>query len=198
MQQIPSMSRLENELTKLPTIGPKTAQRLAFHVFKTPREEIAKLAEAIMEVKDKVKYCKTCFYISEGDACGICKDPARTENIICVVAECQDAIAMEKTGSFKGRYHVLQGLISPIDGIGPRDLKIWELIERVKKGNINEIIIATNYDIKGDATALYLVREIKPLGPRVTRLAYGLPVGSDIEYADKITLLKALEGRREF
>ncbi len=198
MQQIPAMTKLINELTKLPTIGPKTAQRLAFYLFKQPREEACKLAEALVEVKDKISYCKRCFNIAEGEICYICRDEKRSDNILCVVAECQDVIALEKAGSFKGRYHVLHGVISPIDGIGPSELKIKELIKRVKEYSTKEVILATNYDIKGDATALYLAHEIKPLGIRLTRLAYGLPVGSDIEYADKTTLLKAMEGRRDF
>ncbi|MEQ8223248.1 MAG: recombination mediator RecR [Candidatus Eremiobacterota bacterium] len=198
MQQIPAMTKLINELTKLPTIGPKTAQRLAFYLFKLPKDEANKLAESIMEVKEKISYCSRCFNIAEGEICYICRDEKRSDNILCVVAECQDVIALERAGSFKGRYHVLHGVISPIDGIGPSELKIKELIKRVKEYSTKEVILATNYDIKGDATALYLAHEIKPLGIRLTRLAYGLPVGSDIEYADKTTLLKAMEGRREF
>lgn len=198
MQQIPAMTKLINELTKLPTIGPKTAQRLAFYLFKLPKEEACKLAESIMEVKEKISYCSRCFNIAEGEICYICRDEKRSDNILCVVAECQDVIALERAGSFKGRYHVLHGVISPIDGTGPSELKIKELIKRVKEYSTKEVILATNYDIKGDATALYLAHEIKPLGIRLTRLAYGLPVGSDIEYADKTTLLKAMEGRREF
>jgi len=198
MQQIPAMTKLINELTKLPTIGPKTAQRLAFYLFKLPKDEACKLAESIMEVKEKISYCSRCFNIAEGEICYICRDEKRSDNILCVVAECQDVIALERAGSFKGRYHVLHGVISPIDGIGPSELKIKELIKRVKEYSTKEVILATNYDIKGDATALYLAHEIKPLGIRLTRLAYGLPVGSDIEYADKTTLLKAMEGRREF
>lgn len=192
------MTKLINELTKLPTIGPKTAQRLAFYLFKLPKEEASKLAESIMEVKEKISYCSRCFNIAEGEFCYICRDEKRSDNILCVVAECQDVIALERAGSFKGRYHVLHGVISPIDGIGPSELRIKELIKRVKEYSTKEVILATNYDIKGDATALYLAHEIKPLGIRLTRLAYGLPVGSDIEYADKTTLLKAMEGRREF
>ncbi|MEQ8186454.1 MAG: recombination mediator RecR [Candidatus Eremiobacterota bacterium] len=198
MQQIPAMTKLINELTKLPTIGPKTAQRLAFYLFKLPKEEACKLAESIMEVKEKISYCSRCFNIAEGEICYICRDEKRSDNILCVVAECQDVIALERAGSFKGRYHVLHGVISPIDGIGPSELKIKELIKRIKEFSTKEVILATNYDIKGDATALYLAHEIKPMGIRLTRLAYGLPVGSDIEYADKTTLLKAMEGRREF
>jgi len=198
MQQIPAMTKLINELTKLPTIGPKTAQRLAFYLFKLPKDEACKLAESIMEVKEKISYCSRCFNIAEGETCYICRDEKRSDNILCVVAECQDVIALERAGSFKGRYHVLHGVISPIDGIGPSELKIKELIKRVKEYSTKEVILATNYDIKGDATALYLAHEIKPLGIRLTGLAYGLPVGSDIEYADKTTLLKAMEGRREF
>lgn len=198
MYQVPSMAKLINELSKLPTIGPKTAQRLAFYLFKQTPEEVKNLADAIMEVKEKIKYCNNCFNVSEEDLCHICKDPKRHDNTICVVAECQDVIAIEKAGTFRGKYHVLHGVISPIDGIGPGDLKIQQLIERLRACSTEEIILATNYDIKGDATALYLSREIKSLGVKITRLAYGLPVGSDIEYADQTTLLKALEGRREF
>jgi recombination protein RecR len=198
MYQIPAMTKLINELTKLPTIGPKTAQRLAFYLFKLPKEEACKLAESIVEMKEKISYCKRCFNIAEGEICYICSDEKRSDNILCAVAECQDVIALERAGSFKGRYHVLHGVISPIDGIGPSELKIKELIKRIKEYSTKEVILATNYDIKGDATALYLAHEIKPLGVRLTRLAYGLPVGSDIEYADKTTLLKAMEGRREF
>jgi len=198
MYQVPSMAKLVNELSKLPTVGPKTAQRLAFYLFKQPVSEVKNLADAIVDVKEKVKYCDSCFNISEDDICLICMDPRRSDETVCVVAECQDVIAIEKTGNFKGRYHVLHGVISPIDGIGPRDLKIQDLIERISKSSTKEVIVATNYDIKGDATALYLSREIKPLEIKITRLAYGLPVGSDIEYADKTTLFKALEGRIEF
>ena len=192
------MAKLVNELTKLPTIGPKTAQRLAFYIFKLPSSEVERLADAIMEVKEKISYCKKCFNVSEEEICFTCRDPRKSDNLICVVAECQDVIAIEKAGTFRGRYHVLHGVISPIDGIGPKDLTIGSLLERVKNCSTKEVVIATNYDIKGDATALYLARELKPLGIKVTRLAYGLPVGSDIEYADKTTLQKALEGRREF
>jgi len=192
------MEKLINELTKLPTIGPKTAQRLAFYLFKLSKSEALKLAEAIIEMKEKITYCKKCFNISEGDKCFICNDEKRSDLSICVVAECQDVIAMEKIGTFRGRYHVLHGVISPIDGIGPAELKIKELITRIKECGTKEVILATNYDIKGDATALYLAREVKPLGIKLTRLSYGLPMGADIEYADKTTLLKALEGRREF
>ncbi len=188
---------LIDELTKLPGIGPKSAQRLAFYLLKISPENAKDLADAIMNVKDKIGFCNVCFNITEGDMCELCCDFDRDDSLICVVEEPRDIIAIEKTSSFKGRYHVLGGAISPIDGIGPDDLKIRELLDRLKDEKVKEIVIATNPNIEGEATAMYLAKLVKPLGVKVTRIASGLPVGGDLEYADEVTLGKALEGRRE-
>jgi len=188
---------LIEELTKLPSIGPKSAQRLAFHLLKVSPEEAKKLADAIVDVKNKIKFCKTCFNITEGDVCELCRDTNRDDSLLCVVGEPRDIIALERAGNYKGRYHVLEGVISPIDGIGPGDLRIKELLGRLKDDKVREIILATNPNIEGEATAMYIARLVKPLGIMVTRIASGLPVGGDLEYADEVTLGKALEGRRE-
>jgi recombination protein RecR len=188
---------LIDELGRLPGVGPKSAQRIAFHLLKLPKEDALRLARAIAVVKDKVAFCQTCFNIAEGDRCGICADPRRESTIVCVVEEPRDIVAVEKTGEFKGRYHVLQGAISPIEGIGPDQLRVKELLTRVDPEGIEEVILCTNPNIEGEATAMYLGRLLKPLGLKVTRIASGLPVGGDLEYADELTLGRAIEGRRD-
>ncbi len=188
---------LIEELTKLPSIGPKSAQRLAFHLLKVSPEEAKKLSDAIVDVKNKIKFCKICFNITEGDVCELCRDTNRDDSLLCVVGEPRDIIALERAGNYRGRYHVLEGVVSPIDGIGPGDLRIKELLDRLKDDKVREIILATNPNIEGEATAMYIARLVKPLGIMVTRIASGLPVGGDLEYADEVTLGKALEGRRE-
>lgn len=187
---------LINEFSKLPTVGPKTAARLVFYLLNRPRHEAQALSEAIMAVKDRVRLCSICFSITEEDPCGICSDERRDARTICVVAEAKDIFALERTGAFKGRYHVLGGLISPMDGIGPAQLRVKELVDRIAQEQPQEIIIATNPNAEGEATALYLSRLLTPLGVTVTRLAYGLPIGGDLDYADEVTLAKAIEGRR--
>jgi recombination protein RecR len=189
------VARLIDEFAKLPGIGPKTASRLAFHVLRTPRDEATALAEAILEVKERIRLCSVCFNITESDPCAICSDPGR-DKAICVVEEPLDVVALERTGQFRGRYHVLHGAVSPIDGIGPEKLKIQELLQRVPKEQPNEVILATNLDIPGEATANYLHHLLVPMGVNVTRPASGLPVGGDLEYADEVTLGRALAGRR--
>jgi len=187
---------LINEFSKLPTVGPKTAARLVFYLLNRPRNEAHALAEAILAVKDKVRFCSVCFSLTESDPCDLCTDERRDASIICVVAEAKDIYAIERTNAFKGRYHVLGGLISPMDGIGAAQLRVKELIERIGSENPAEIILATNPNAEGEATALYLSRLLQPLGVAVSRLAYGLPIGGDLDYADEVTLAKALEGRR--
>lgn len=187
---------LINEFSKLPTVGPKTAARLVFYLLNRPRNEAQSLAEAILAVKDKVRFCSTCFSLTEEDPCTLCIDERRDSKTICVVAEAKDIYAIERTGAFKGRYHVLGGLISPMDGIGPAQLRVKELVERIGVESPSEIILATNPNAEGEATALYLSRLLHPLGITITRLAYGLPIGGDLDYADEVTLAKALEGRR--
>jgi recombination protein RecR len=189
---------LIDELGRLPGVGPKSAQRIAFHLLKLPKDDAIRLAQVIREVKEKVSWCHQCFNISEGELCGICLDQRRDATIVCVVEEPRDIVAVEKTQEFKGRYHVLQGAISPIDGIGPDQLKVRELLARLSAEGIQELILCTNPNIEGEATALYLARLLKDVpGIRVTRIASGLPVGGDLEYADELTLGRALEGRRE-
>jgi recombination protein RecR len=188
--------RLIDELQRLPGIGPKGAQRLAFHLLKTPREQTDRLVDAVRDVKEQVTYCSVCNNITDIDPCGFCSNPDRDRHLICVVEEPQNVAGIEKTREFKGLYHVLMGAISPLQGIGPDDLKIKGLLMRVSNG-VSEIILATNPNVEGEATAIYLARLLKPLGVRVTRIAMGVPVGSDLEYADEITMHKALEGRRE-
>ncbi len=189
------VARLIDEFAKLPGIGPKTASRLAFFMLRAPREDATALAEAILEVKEKIRLCSNCFNITESDPCAICADPGR-DGAICVVEEPLDVVALERTGQFKGRYHVLHGAVSPIDGIGPEKLRIQELLQRIQREGPNEVILATNLDIPGEATATYLHRLLVPLGVNVTRPASGLPVGGDLEYADEVTLGRALAGRR--
>ena len=190
------LTRLIDQLRRLPGIGPKGAQRLAFHLLKTPREETDRLSEAIRDVKDKVTYCSICSNTTDVDPCVFCSSPTRDQRMICVVEEPQNVAAIEKTREFKGAYHVLMGAISPLQGVAPDDLKIKELLVRVQQG-VDEVILATNPNVEGEATALYLARLLKPLGVKVTRIAMGVPVGSDLEYADEITMHKAMEGRRE-
>ncbi|HXF82091.1 MAG TPA: recombination mediator RecR [bacterium] len=191
------LARLIEELSKLPTVGPKTAQRLAFHILRMSAEDAARLSEAILDAKARIRYCSVCFHITDVDPCALCTSPARSGALLCVVEDPRDVLAMERTREFKGRYHVLHGAISPLDGIGPDDLKIAELLARVRGGEVQEVIIATNPRVEGEATAIYLAKLLKPLGLKVTRIAHGLPVGGDLEYADEVTLAKALEGRRE-
>jgi len=181
----------------MPGVGPKSAQRIAFHLLKLPRDDALRLAGAIVEVKDKVTFCPRCFNIAEGAECGICSDSRRDTTVICVVEEPKDIVSVEKTGEFRGRYHVLQGAISPIEGIGPDQLRVKELLNRLDEESVTELILCTNPNLEGEATAMYLSRLIKPLGIKVTRIASGLPVGGDLEYADELTLGRALEGRRE-
>ena len=188
--------RLIEELQRLPGIGPKGAQRLAFHVLKAPRDHAERLADALREVKNRVTYCSTCNNITDVDPCAYCSSDTRDHNTICVVEEPQNVAAIEKTREFKGAYHVLMGALSPLQGIGPDELKIKGLLARVNSG-VNEIILATNPNVEGEATAIYLARLLKPLGVKVTRIAMGVPVGSDLEYADEVTMHKSLEGRRE-
>ncbi len=188
--------RLIEELQRLPGIGPKTAQRLAFHILKTPREQADRLADAVREVKERVTYCSICYNITDVDPCAFCSNESRDQHLICVVEEPQNVSAIEKTREFKGVFHVLMGALSPLQGIGPDDLKIKSLLSRVSDG-ATEVILATNPNVEGEATAIYLARLIKPLGVKVTRIAMGVPVGSDLEYADEVTMHKALEGRRE-
>jgi recombination protein RecR len=190
------LTRLIEELQRLPGIGPKGAQRLAFHVLKTPREQTERLVEALRDVKESVTYCSICNNITDVDPCVFCSNEARDATIICVVEEPQNVSAIEKTREFKGRYHVLMGALSPLQGIGPDDLRIKGLLARVNDG-VSEIILATNPNVEGEATAIYLARLLKPLGVRVTRIAMGVPVGSDLDYADEVTMHKSLEGRRE-
>lgn len=185
------------ELTKLPGIGPKSAQRLAFHLLFRPVEEVSALARAIMDARTKIRQCSICGHITDADPCSICRDDGRSDRLICVVEHPRDVLAMERTGEFQGRYHVLHGAISPMDGIGPDDIRIKELLARLSGSRVEEVIVATNPNVEGEATALYLARLIKPLGVRITRIARGLPEGGDLDYADEITLARALEGRRE-
>jgi recombination protein RecR len=193
----PPLARLISELTKLPTIGPKTAQRLAFHILTMNQHDVEALAAAILEAKTRIRPCSVCGNITEADPCAICTDPRRDRSVICVVEQPRDVAAMERVREFSGLYHVLQGAISPLDGVGPEDLRIAELLQRVATGGVREVIIATNPRVEGEATALYLSKVLKPLGVRVTRIAHGLPVGGDLEYADEVTLARALEGRRD-
>ncbi len=188
--------RLIDELQRLPGIGPKGAQRLAFHLLKTPREQTDRLVDAVRDVKEQVTYCSVCNNITDVEPCVFCSNPDRDRHVICVVEEPQNVSGIEKTREFKGMYHVLMGAISPLQGIGPDDLKIKSLLARVSNG-VTEIILATNPNVEGEATAIYLARLLKPLGVRVTRIAMGVPVGSDLEYADEVTMHKAIEGRRE-
>ena len=191
------LAKLVGALEKLPGIGPKSAQRVAFHILRASPEEARELAEAISEVKDKIVQCKVCFNLTDQEICDLCASDKRDKGTICVVAEPRDVIAMEKTNEYRGTYHVLQGVISPMDGVTPEMLRIRELQQRVTQDAVSEIILATNPTIEGDTTAMYLAGILKPLGVKVTRIAHGMPVGGDLDYADQATLIKALEWRRE-
>jgi recombination protein RecR len=191
------IDHLIEALTRLPGIGKKTASRLAFHILRSSPSEAQELAGAILDVKEKIRFCSTCFNLTDEDPCRICQDERRNPEVLCVVEGPNDLIAVENTGVFNGRYHVLHGTLSPLEGVGPDDIKIKELMERLQKERISEVILATNPTVEGGATALYLSNLIKPQGVRVTRIAYGIPMGSEIEYSDGVTLSKALEGRRE-
>ena len=191
------LARLIDEFHKLPGIGPKSAQRLAYYLLRMPPQEAQALAAAILDVKERVSLCSICQNVTEIDPCRVCSDDRRDRTIICIVEEPLDILAMERSGNYHGLYHVLHGAISPMDGIGPEDLKTAELLHRLRSGEVVEIILATNPNLEGEATAMYLTRLLKPLGVRVTRLARGLPVGGDIEYADDVTLARALDGRQE-
>ncbi len=188
---------LVDELNRLPGIGPKSAQRLAFHIVKAASGDARRLADAIVRAKERVRFCRECFGVSEGELCRFCSDPTRDPGLVCVVEEPKDVSALERTGAIRGRYHVLGGAISPMQGIGPDDLRVQELLDRVGRNGVSEVILATNPNLEGNATAMYVAGLLKPLGVKVTRLASGLPVGGDLEYADEVTLGQALEGRRE-
>jgi len=197
--QLPSaLEELIQELSRLPSVGPKTAQRLAFHILRSDRARSEALASAIVEVKTRIGYCERCWNIAEGPLCAICMSGRRDVSLLCVVESPLDVLAIERTSEYKGLYHVLNGVISPIDGVGPADIHVPELIERVRAGQIREVIIATDADIEGEATAVYLSRALAALGVSVTRPAHGLPVGGDLEYADELTLARALSGRQAF
>jgi recombination protein RecR len=187
---------LIDELGRLPGVGPKSAQRIAFHLLNAEPADVRRLASVLVEVKDKVRFCSTCGNVAEEEECKICRDPRRDASVLCVVEEPKDVVAIERTREFRGRYHVLGGAISPIDGIGPDELRIRELMPRLADGTVTEVILATDPNLEGEATATYLTRLLKPMGLRVTRLASGLPVGGDLEYADEVTLGRAFEGRR--
>src|SRR5262245_19360129 len=191
------IERLIEEFRKLPGIGQKTAQRLAYNILRRPREEAARLSQAILEVNDKIRSCSRCNNLSDQDPCHYCTSPHRSPDTICVVEEPKDILPIEKTREYHAQYHILHGVISPINGIGPEDLKLGNLMERLKEGNVREIILATNPNVEGEATAIYLARLIKPAGVRVSRIALGVPMGSDLEFADEVTMIKAIEGRRE-
>jgi len=195
---VPPVARLVEEFHKLPGIGPKTAQRLTYYLVRMPEEQARSLAEAVLAVKDRIVLCSLCYNITEADPCSICTDPARDRTRICVVEEALDSLALERTHSYQGLYHVLHGVISPMNGIGPDDLQIKSLLGRVKRGDIQEVILATNPNLEGEATSMYIHRLISPLGIPVTRPARGLPVGGDLEYADEVTLARAIEGRQAF
>jgi len=191
------IQELIDELARLPGIGPKSAQRLAFYLIKIDKVEARNLAEAIVRVKERVTFCRECGNVAEGELCLVCRNPLRDKTVLCVVEEPKDAASVEKAGVIRGRYHILGGAISPLDGIGPEDLRVQELIDRVERDEVTEVILATNPNLEGNATAMYVAALLKPVGVRVSRLASGLPVGGDLEYADEVTLTQALEGRRE-
>jgi recombination protein RecR len=194
----PPVARLIDELKKLPGIGPKSAQRIAFHLLRGPREDAVRLGTAVGGLLDGIRTCSLCNAITDREVCATCSDPVRTDRIVCVVEEPHDLLSVEKTRDFRGRYHVLHGALSPLQGVGPDELKIEGLLERIRRGGVEEVILATSPTVEGEATAVYLVRILKPLGVRVTRIAMGVPVGSDLEWADEVTMAKALEGRREY
>jgi recombination protein RecR len=191
------VARLVEELSRLPGIGPKTASRLTFYLLRAPREQVKALSQAIGELQEKIVTCEICYNITEESSCDICRDEERDRSVICVVEEPLDVLAIERTGGYKGLYHVLGGVISPVEGIGPEDLKIAQLLRRLENEPVEEVILATNPSLEGESTAMYLLRLLKPLKIKVTRIAHGLPMGGDLEYADQVTLTRALEGRRE-
>lgn len=197
MEYTKPLAKLIECFQKLPSIGPKTAQRLALHLIKMPIWEVENFAQAMIEAKNTISYCEICFNMTSNSPCEICSDTKRDKTTICVVCETKDLMAIEKTNEYKGQYHILQGLISPIDGIGPDDIRVRELLERIHKNDIKEVILALNPSIEGEATSLYLNKLIKPFGIKVSRIAFGIPLGSELEYADEMTLVKALEGRQE-
>ncbi len=191
------IARLIQQLAKLPGVGEKTAARLAFHILRAAPEDAAALASAIAEVRQKIRFCSVCCDLTEADPCGICRDSRRDASLVCVVAQPQDVIAIERAGGFRGRYHVLHGLLSPLDGVGPDDLRIAELVRRCGEGEVREAILATSPSVEGEATAVYLSKLLRPLGVRTTRIATGVPIGGELEYADQATLARAIDGRRE-
>jgi recombination protein RecR len=191
------IQELIDQLARLPGVGPKSAQRLAFWLVKAPAEDAKRLAQVIVNAKERIFFCRECGNVAEGDLCRICRDESRDRTVVCVVEEPKDAATIEKAGVVKGRYHILNGAINPLEGIGPDDLRVQELLDRVDRDHVTEVILATNPNLEGNATAMFISGLIKPLGVRVTRLASGLPVGGDLEYADEVTLSQALEGRRE-
>ena len=197
LSSIPSFARLVAELAKFPGVGNKTATRLAFFLLRQPEAQAEALATAILDLQRNTRFCSVCFHITEQDPCYLCSDRGRDEHLLCVVEEPQALLAIERSRSFKGLYHVLHGALSPLDGIGPEELKIAPLIKRLEQGDVQEVLIATNFTVEGDATALYLAKLIQPLGIRVTRLAYGIPMGSELEYVDEATVNRAVEGRRD-
>ncbi len=197
LETIPSFARLVAELSKFPGIGKKTAARLAFHLLRCPDDEAAALAEAVLELKAKIKFCSICHHVTEVDPCSLCSDPGRDDRGICVVEEPQDLVSIERSRSYRGRYHVLHGALSPLDGVGPDELHIGDLLQRLRTGQVEEVLIATNFTVEGEATALYLGRLIQPLGIRVTRPAHGIPMGSDLEYVDEATVSRAVQGRQD-
>ncbi len=191
------LARLIDELKRLPGIGQKSAQRIAFHLERAPREDVQRLAEALLDAKDKIRLCGVCNNLTESDPCEYCSDPKRDPEVLCVVETPYNVISVEKAHEFRGRYHVLHGALSPLQGIGPEQLKLKNLIDRLKDGTVRELIVATSPTVEGEATAVYLAKLVKPLGVKVSRIAMGIPVGSDLEFADEVTMLRALEGRRE-
>ena len=197
MEYSPSIEKLIESFEKLPSIGHKTAQRLAFYMLDQSKEEIKEFTDSIINAKNNLKLCSKCFNISDTDPCNICSNPKRDESVICVVEDVKDVIAMERTHEFNGLYHVLHGSISPMNGIGPEDIKLKELLSRLAGGNVKEIILATNPRVEGEATSIYISKLVKPFGIKVTRIARGIPIGGDLEYTDEVTLAKALEGRSE-
>jgi recombination protein RecR len=197
MQYPQPIEKLINALRQLPGIGPKTAQRLAFYILKMPKEDVVRMARSMVEAKEKIISCRICGNLTEDPDCHICRDPRRDASMLCVVQEPRDVLALERTIDYRGLYHVLMGALSPMEGIGPDEIRIRELMIRLKEGAVTEVIMATNPNVEGEATALYIARLVKGLGIKVTRIAHGLPVGGDLEYADELTLSKALEGRRE-
>ena len=197
MTEIVALARLVDQLQQLPGIGAKSAQRLAFHLLRQPREDVDRLIDAVRDVKEQITYCSICSNITDADPCHFCTHPSRDHQVICVVEDPHNVTVIERTGQFSGVYHVLMGALSPLQGIGPDDLKIRSLLGRIDKAQVREVILATNPNVEGEATAIYLAKQLKPLGVSVTRIAVGLPVGSDLDYADDVTMYKALEGRRE-